>query len=511
MKKSEPPSHAQPDGFEDILGRNPFTSTKIIPRSPPQKSAIKPSIESHEVPAAPPPPPLFLFPLSPLPPARSHEPMAPQSSQWTVSKKEVVERRALRVLQHNTVPPAPLPHQDPSSSSILPITASAKGKGMGLFFSGSRNKMDNVENEIERQMEEEREEDDRQRAMSSPSSLPMPSHSDKGESRGWPGWLLDQTNANASAVSSVHGLEASDDFQAWVRSKKGLMGVEGRSAQMGLLHIQTPTRKIEAFKALRHADPDSFKSLMSRPEVIDCDTISPTRTLLTLEYLVSTTISLATFIYAASPLISPQATQGLSSLSASLHFLPFIVWTWSQLNAWSAGHTSVIGSLIGHYLVRQDANYPLHFHTVGLVQCIFTAIVEIVFLGSTLFFGGLLFTLIKLLVLPPWICSVSEGDALRSWRSVGQASMGMIVIRQINKKSSISPFPLSSSSLAPTSNMMTPLPDPQAMRGEGRTSSRVLHGSGWMARRVGEDAVGMTPAGPPRSTFSWGTMYERRN
>ena len=252
-------------------------------------------------------------------------------------------------------------------------------------------------------------------------------------------------------------------------------------------------------------DPESFKALMSRPELIDCDTTSPHRTLLALDYLVTAAISLSAFAYATLPFISFQ--QQSMDLSLCLRLVPFTVWAWSQLHAWSSGSTSVIGALFSHYLVKQDPRYPLHFHTAGILQHIFVSVIETVFLGGTLFFGGLSFTILKLLFLSPWTSGkATGGDVVKSCRTVGQAAMGLVVIRQVTQKHSISAFP-PSSSLPSSSNLTTPLPDPRAMRGEGLTASRVLSGSGWMAKR--EEPPGAAEA--PRSTYySWGVMFHDR-
>ena len=529
-----PPSN---DQFEDILSkRNPFTSTRTIPRSPPQKSAIKaplsppqgPSSDEIPPPSHPPhPPPIFLFPLSPLPPRGPlslQAPPEPGPSPWTVSKKEVLERRALRAIQNNTPPHGhqPLPPQNntpPHGHQTLPPQnkkppGSAKGNGLGLFFSGSKPKIDAVENEIKRQMDEEREREEEARAVHSPTAIHIRTNPDhnKKETRGWPGWILEQTNSHAMAISSVQGLEGTDEFQSWVESKRGSgsgpgSGPEGRLATVGgmMSHVNTPRRKIEAFKALRHADPDSFKSLMSRPELVDCETISPNPFLLALEYLLTSTISLISLIYAVTPLLS--SPQPSLSLSICLRFLPLITWSWYQLNAWTSGHTCALGPFFGHYLVRQDESYPLHYHSAGLAECLTVAAIEAVFLGGTLFLGGLIFTLIKLIFFPPWtsdqISSSSnarEGDSviIRSWRTVGQSAMGLVVIRQSNKRVTISTFPPSASSLG-HSNMTTPHPQASNMRGGREGPARVLSGGGWMARR---EASATEP-----SVYSWGKMY----
>eukprot|EP00195_Chlamydomonas_chlamydogama_P001991 CAMPEP_0202917150 /NCGR_PEP_ID=MMETSP1392-20130828/70335_1 /ASSEMBLY_ACC=CAM_ASM_000868 /TAXON_ID=225041 /ORGANISM="Chlamydomonas chlamydogama, Strain SAG 11-48b" /LENGTH=333 /DNA_ID=CAMNT_0049609805 /DNA_START=376 /DNA_END=1377 /DNA_ORIENTATION=- len=243
---------------------------------------------------------------------------------------------------------------------------------------------------------------------------------------GWDADLLARSQMNTAYITSVEGLESSRAFQAW----------KSNNTEKYLLQ-----NRIATYKDLRKLDPDGFRVLMTRREVMDYELVAPARILPAAEYLLTVLTTTLCLAMALLPGVMGPGTTGATLLATSggvARWAPLLLWLILQRRAWLQGHSSVYASWLGLFMVYDDEVYEDHQQLATFMQLAVSCLLEAVFLGGTLLVGGLVYSLPQLLL--------PSDSRLR--RCFAHRMMGLYVVAESKRRTTLPKYPLSPSAQA---------------------------------------------------------------
>ncbi|GAX83664.1 hypothetical protein CEUSTIGMA_g11089.t1 [Chlamydomonas eustigma] len=418
---------------------------------------------------------------------------AVSASAWTISKKDVIRRRI--GLQNETMGELPqeearvhMTHDTLSGlNTVTPEGTGSRSRGLLWRFNAASWRRGAGGASVERC------------TVGRHQEICQPLPQQQQQEQGWSSELLAATRRNLFHMSSVEGLETTQAYRDW------------RNQGAGTQEDQVKC-KLSAYQALRRADPDAFRLLLSRPVLTDGNLQPSSRQFLLFEYISNTFITTTTLILAVAPCLPFQSLGAehssmyhvlevlavVQGLPQEVQLTPLVVWVLLQALSMLQGYTSAIGMTYGVYSMYEDSSYPDHMHVGSLPQVFLSSAIEMVFLGCTLY-TGLLYSLFCLLVSADSKKRLCFGQRMMGMQSIAEQTHSVKAVGQF--------LPASPDAIKRASGRI------RSLIGSAGRASRPLDGTDpELTPYAAADAVAPTEAGGSgnASVYSWGAMYCKR-